>query len=393
MKNSEFATFFMAAKSAVLATEQNSASSGGGFNIFSILGVEHKEVTTHSALLRELLDPKGSHAQGDKFLIEFLKVIDFLGFDTKNTSVHAELNATEGLGRMDVVLDEPNNLIVIENKIYAPDQKNQLERYEKYAKMQNKNHRIFYLTLDGKEAEEQESEGVDYHAISYKSEILEWIENCLQLAIPPRISYVLHQYKDTIRQLTNQASAEIEMEIEKILDTVDNIKIANAIYQSFPSILTRKELLFWKSVAKELENITHEFGYKVATIDEDTLLHDLRNRPKQGVNCIWIKTETYADNKYIWVCIGFDGYSPKLYLSVSPYDEIGENHLGDDDHKYIASRLAFKDRKYYKYICKNYDMYNYGIIKLLENQNDHIFLEDIQVELENFFDLLAKTKF
>ena len=43
------------------------------FNIFSILNVDRDEVHTHSAMLSELLNPKGSHGQGDAFLKLFLK--------------------------------------------------------------------------------------------------------------------------------------------------------------------------------------------------------------------------------------------------------------------------------------------------------------------------------
>ena len=42
------------------------------FNLFRILGVEEKEVSTHSAFLAYLLNPSEGHAQGDLFLRQFL---------------------------------------------------------------------------------------------------------------------------------------------------------------------------------------------------------------------------------------------------------------------------------------------------------------------------------
>jgi hypothetical protein len=48
---------------------------GENFNIFSILKIEKKEVNTHSYFIYDLLNPKGSHNQGDKFLRIFLKQI------------------------------------------------------------------------------------------------------------------------------------------------------------------------------------------------------------------------------------------------------------------------------------------------------------------------------
>ena len=44
---------------------------GDSFNIFKSCGVNHYE-TTHSSIIAELLNPKGSHGQGGLFLKEFL---------------------------------------------------------------------------------------------------------------------------------------------------------------------------------------------------------------------------------------------------------------------------------------------------------------------------------
>ena len=45
---------------------------GENFNIFSVMGLQTKEVRLHSAFLAELLNPKGNHGLGDKFLVAFL---------------------------------------------------------------------------------------------------------------------------------------------------------------------------------------------------------------------------------------------------------------------------------------------------------------------------------
>src|SRR3954463_15191307 len=44
------------------------------FNIFRVLEWEQSEVRTHSALLAQLFDPKGSHGQGGVFLQKFLSL-------------------------------------------------------------------------------------------------------------------------------------------------------------------------------------------------------------------------------------------------------------------------------------------------------------------------------
>lgn len=43
------------------------------FNIFNILGISHLEVSTHSRFISNLLDPCGSHYQGNIFLELFMR--------------------------------------------------------------------------------------------------------------------------------------------------------------------------------------------------------------------------------------------------------------------------------------------------------------------------------
>lgn len=42
-------------------------------NIFRLLGITTDEVRTHSALLADLLNPRGTHGQGSLFLATFLQ--------------------------------------------------------------------------------------------------------------------------------------------------------------------------------------------------------------------------------------------------------------------------------------------------------------------------------
>jgi hypothetical protein len=127
--------------------------SGENFNIFRILGLETREVRTHSAFLGELLNPAGSHGLRDTFLKLFLKLIDFPDFDASRARLVVEQHIgqidadyTQG-GRIDIYLEAAGQYIFIENKIYASDQQNQLGRYQAY----RPNARLLYLTLDGSE--------------------------------------------------------------------------------------------------------------------------------------------------------------------------------------------------------------------------------------------------
>ena len=102
---------------------------GEKFNIFEILGLQTSEVRLHSAIIAELLNPKGNHGLGDKFLKAFIDdiIVKQLTFnmDTSSTEVIVEYSigpisedSTEG-GRIDILLkDNEKQTIIIENKIY-----------------------------------------------------------------------------------------------------------------------------------------------------------------------------------------------------------------------------------------------------------------------------------
>ena len=49
---------------------------GENFNVFNVLDRRTDEVRTHSAMIVELLNPKGSHGMGDIFLSFFIDIVN-----------------------------------------------------------------------------------------------------------------------------------------------------------------------------------------------------------------------------------------------------------------------------------------------------------------------------
>lgn len=185
---------------------------GENFNVFRTLNLESSEVRTHSAFLAEFLNPKGSHGQGDIYLKLFINQLELTEFDTKSATVDIEKHTdaissdqTRG-GRVDILLTDGNkNQIIIENKIYAGDQKYQLLRYHNY----NKEAALFYLTLHGNSPSElstgKELHEGKYRLISYYTDILQWLEDCKKESVSlPMIRETINQYMNLIRYLTEQ---------------------------------------------------------------------------------------------------------------------------------------------------------------------------------------------
>ncbi|MDI6047791.1 PD-(D/E)XK nuclease family protein [Flavobacterium yafengii] len=252
--------------------EKLAKSTGENFNIFSVMGMESDEVKTHSAIIGELLNPKGSHGLGDKPLRLFIKLIveplykdideEFVSkfsFNFENTRSYVEdfagkINeeATEG-GRIDIVIkDNKNKVFLIENKIYAGEQKNQLIRYKNFYP----NAPILFLTLYGKDAESAQNleKNKDYFTISYELDIILWLAECVKEAVKfPMLREVIYQYINLIKKLTHQTmNHELEIDIKNLIKNnfSESLEIKNNFDQAKNEVISE----FWKELANSVQS-------------------------------------------------------------------------------------------------------------------------------------------
>lgn len=190
---------------------------GDFFNIFSILKMETDEVKTHSAFLAELLNPKGSHGQGNIFIDEFVKnILHINNLDTKNADVTVEYSIGQIAkdykqgGRIDILIrfHKPDFLILIENKIDAGDQPYQLFRYNSFAIETKKPYKLLYLTKDGHTPSElsigEKCKKQYWDCISYSRNIKKWLTDCLVLIKSSAVAEMIKQYVSLINKITNQ---------------------------------------------------------------------------------------------------------------------------------------------------------------------------------------------
>ena len=212
---------------------------GERYNIFEILHLSTSEVRLHSAILASLLSP-GRHGADTAFLKEFLKIprlhIEDVFFDYSRVTVEVEkyigpLTETNG-GRIDIILSDGKNGIIIENKIDAIDQKNQLLRYHNY----KTNFKLVYLTKYGLEPSPESLGGLDSEVVtclSYRDHIIPWLERCSQLATSlPYVRETINQYINTLRQITNRDMAS-NQELLNLVKDKNNIAAALAIHNCF----------------------------------------------------------------------------------------------------------------------------------------------------------------
>lgn len=215
-------------------------ATGGRFNMFRICGVNHYE-NTHSAIIAELLNPKGSHSLKSAFLEAFLNLIDKDSIPTtfNPSTATAYTEYTTDNGRIDILIeDDQKNALIIENKIYAPDQREQLKRYNQYSQKQYKAYKIYYLTLLGDKASEQSGEGVNYLPISYSDTIIKWLDQCITLSARlPIVRETLIQYSNHLKTLTNQdMNTKNQEEIVKTLGDFGNLEAVQNIFLNYPKV-------------------------------------------------------------------------------------------------------------------------------------------------------------
>lgn len=237
-------------------------SRGEDFNIFRVMGLQNDEVHTHSAMIAALLDPNQSHGAKETFLnlfVEQIKILNEYVGKIRTATVDTERpigvlsNDKETGGRLDVVLDielidGKKVLIVIENKIFAGDQNKQICRYINYAQEVKKNNDyseffIFYLTLSGDDPSKNSTNGLkEYHTLSYKSDIFNWLEKCLEKTYDrPLVRETINQYKNLIASLTQQDMDKSAQEklAQEVASSYDNMKLAIAINSNYNEILNQ----------------------------------------------------------------------------------------------------------------------------------------------------------
>ena len=289
--------------------DELAAVTGEQFNVFSILGVEADEVRTHSAFLVDLLNPQGSHRQGDAFQKLFLKVaLNHSGPDPEPFQVRKEASTDQG--QIDILLENKEACIVIENKIYAGDQDRQMKRYSQYATSKQKDQvKLVYLTLDGSPPSEKSLDNLPEDSVkrlSYSGDIINWLEECMKLQEVQRVSpirEIVFQYRDLLKELTRQSTnTRYSMELTKLLKTDKNYELIPQLEQALLELKVQTQLEFWKELAniitKEVDKSgIHDNQEKEAS--EDNIRHyyheGRKNRLYFGttfkLNSFWKQTE------------------------------------------------------------------------------------------------------
>jgi len=127
MENSDFEVLLSKYNILQNGNEQKKKSGVHDYSLMNALLKKTDEVNLHSNFIYSMINPNSSHYYGNKFLKLFLESInedDFI--DIENAKVYKEK------GKIDLLVEDGNHVLIIENKLRAVDQEHQISRYIQY---------------------------------------------------------------------------------------------------------------------------------------------------------------------------------------------------------------------------------------------------------------------
>jgi len=168
------------------------------------------EERRHTRFLADLLDPGGSHDQGDLFLREFLGLLQGKSYLPKAKDSSSRLvwnvDTEKGIkdGIVDILIACPlkGYLIVIENKILARDPEDQLPRYHAWLESQARYYDkrlLVFLTPTGRPSASHKA--CPYVRLSYRADVVEILQKAIAKVEAPRVLAAVQEYLEVIQTL------------------------------------------------------------------------------------------------------------------------------------------------------------------------------------------------
>lgn len=186
----EVEQFFVGAKRQVELAELQDRKLASNFNVFDLIRPDENRL---SDVLVLLLNPRGAHGQGDLFLRLLMQKLD-VGLTLANTK-HARVrresptNRIESSQRRLDVLVDVGDVVAIENKVNAGEQKDQvkdyLEHLRRYTQGRATRSVLIYLTPSRKAPDSIAKREADravadnrLRCWGYGLELRAWLEQC-----------------------------------------------------------------------------------------------------------------------------------------------------------------------------------------------------------------------
>jgi len=252
---------------------------------------ETAEVGMHSNVIYSLIDPHGSHYQGNLFLQHFISDVLAINDFGTDITVQAEESTYEENRRIDFTIKSKKYYIGIEMKINAHDSKYQLFDYYKDLmekakgnKINEKNVKIYYLTKSGGKASinsyKKDGRGIEYEQISFKKHILKWIDSCQkEVRNITNLNEAFNNYRSIVEKITNQYQRKVMQLKDELLKDKKLFVLAEEVSRAFEKAVIELELEFWQNLIKSLKEkgIIIEKQEKISKNDLEKIIREENN--------------------------------------------------------------------------------------------------------------------
>ena len=268
------ANYELLLKEAALLYERYEAGRRDPFNVFSVLRTEHDEVNLHSRFLAALLDYRQPSDGPRENLADFLCRVGVRDLKHEDATVGREID------NVDILIRDRSSMkaVVIENKIWAGDQPQQLLRYAEQQEKDGYTPHLLYLTLDGHDPSEDSASGRDYKCISYKDHLSPWLKSCQQRAYDePALRESVAQYLRLIKKLTGTDYSEAYMSALKDLCLQDNNLV---LVHDLNEAMVRVKISLLQDLWQEIDG---ELGEKIPDLDKNNPEGDLQREDRSFV--------------------------------------------------------------------------------------------------------------
>lgn len=303
---SDFDSFISRFSDYLAKANESKKRGNNDYNPLKAVQKLYDEVNMHSGFIYSLLDTNGEHYQDDLFLSLFLEVLGLNVWfgSTTNAQVRKETQY------IDLYIFNDTKHIIIENKINADDQPNQIATLietihnngAENKRVEYENIFVIFLTLLKREPsqnsrtnkdnnllweikgdflESKEGEKINrvgYKKVLYENEILEWIKYCQSksgVGNIANLNYALESYKDIVQIITNKKksamsvadffkdSKDFEIAFE-IINNADSFKDTETAFE----VVKNANKIILESAKKEMHEVFNNKDFKEWEIED-----------------------------------------------------------------------------------------------------------------------------
>ena len=245
------------------------------YNLLTAVLSPFDEVRLHSRMLYSLLNPNGKHFQGSLFLKSFLQTLKLDEF---------EINLDDCIVKkehenIDLYITDGNKHIIIENKIHAGDQENQIQRYLEIVKgdasLEANDIVVVYLSLDRKEPSTYSLGNLKvtqknivngkgnpvshFRSIHYKKEIMDWLEQCShEVQNITNLNHAIRQYIDVVRMVNHEYKGKAMSLTDYLKSHKELYSMAMEVSKAMPQVREDIAKDFFDLVVGELKEKLNE---------------------------------------------------------------------------------------------------------------------------------------